>query len=92
MYLNGQGSEARKLELWRRRRTTEAGGPRTPTFDASGLRAISINEASHLYHMPAHFWADRRPIFRAWLASRGLPGDGPKPAEAGVHFSKWPRR
>ena len=63
MYLNGQGATARKLED-RYRRTTEGNGPRTPTFDASGLQAISINEASHVHHMPQHFLRDRRPEFQ----------------------------
>ena len=48
MYLNGQGSTARKLEPDRYRRITEGGGPRHPTFDRAGLRALSINEASHI--------------------------------------------
>ena len=43
------GDGARKLEPDRFRRTTEGNGPRAPTFDASGLQAISINEASHIY-------------------------------------------
>ena len=63
MYLNGQGATARKLEPDRFRRTTEGNGPRAPTFDASGLQAISINEASHIYHMPQHFLRDERPEF-----------------------------
>ena len=53
--------------------TTEGNGPRAPTFDASGLQAISINEASHIYHMPQHFLRDERPEFRDWLRARGLP-------------------
>jgi hypothetical protein len=60
MYLNGQGATARKLELDRFRRTTEGGGPRYPTYDLSGLRALSINEASRLWHMPQHFLEDER--------------------------------
>ena len=45
---------AKKLtpDVWRR--TTEGGGPRQPTHDASGVRAISINEASKTYHLPLH--------------------------------------
>ena len=73
LYLNGQGSQARKLEPDRYRRVTEGGGPRQPTFDASGLRALSINEASHIYHMPQHFVHDQRPEFQEWLRQRGLP-------------------
>ena len=72
LYANGQGATPRKLEdRWRR--TTEGGGPRRPTFDNSGLRALSINEASHLHHVPQHFLLDQRPEMRAWLAARGLP-------------------
>ena len=73
MYLNAQGSTARKLELDRDRRTTEGGGPRMPTFDLSGLAAISINAASFMYHMPQHFVTDTRPEMLAWLEARGLP-------------------
>ena len=73
MYMNAQGATARKLEPDRWRRTTEGGGPRKPTFDADGLRALSINEASHIHHMPRHFQDDHRPEMRAWLQMRGLP-------------------
>ena len=41
VYLNGQGATAHKLEPDRLRRPTEGNGPRAPTFDASGLQAIS---------------------------------------------------
>lgn len=91
MYLNGQGATARKLEPDRFRRTTEGNGPRAPTFDASGLQAISINEASHIYHMPQHFLRDERPEFRAWLRARGLPAPSPSPASATSKFTKWPK-
>ena len=73
MYLNAQGSTARKLELDRDRRTTEGGGPRMPTYDLSGLAAISINAASFIFHMPQHFVSDTRPEMLAWLRARGLP-------------------
>ncbi len=87
MYINGQGSTARKLEPDRFRRTTEGGGPRKPTFDSAGLQAISINDASRIHHMPAHFWRDSRPEFLEWLAARGLPpSDG---ANMDTLFSKW---
>ena len=49
-YYNGQGAIARKLEPDRFRRSTEGGGARVPTFDASGLQAIAINAASHIHH------------------------------------------
>ena len=91
MYLNGQGATARKLEPDRFRRTTEGNGPRAPTFDASGLQAISINEASHIYHMPQHFLRDERPEFRDWLRARGLPAPSPSPASATSRFTKWPK-
>ena len=77
MYANGQGATSRKLEPDRWRRTTEGGGPRKPTFDASGLRALSINEASHIHHMPQHFVHDSRPEMLVWLAARRLPRDAP---------------
>ena len=68
-YLLGKGAAQRKLELDRWRETTEGGGPRTPTFDASGVQAISLNDASRLYYMPAHFKLEvaQRPDFAAWL-------------------------
>ena len=91
MYLNGQGATARKLEPDRFRRTTEGNGPRAPTFDASGLQAISINEASHVHHVPQHFLRDHRPEFRAWLQARGLPAPAPPPATSTSRFTKWPK-
>lgn len=96
IYLNGQGATARKLEATRFRRTLEGGGPRQPVFDSAGLRAISLNEASRVYHMPAHFTSDRRPEFREWLARRGLPAPRREPAAAdgapsAYKFSKWPK-
>ena len=72
IYLNGQGATARKLEPDRYRRTTEGGGPRQPTFDESGLQALSINTASHLPHVPLHFASDDRPEMHEWLRRRGL--------------------
>ena len=90
MYLNGQGAMARKLEPDRSRRTSEGNGPRPPTFDASGLQAISINEASHIYRMPQHCLRYERPEFRDWLRARGLPAPSPSPASATSRFTKWP--
>ena len=95
MYLNGQGATARKLEPDRFRRTTEGGGPRRDVFDGDGLRALSINEASHLPHFPRYFQLDERPEFRAWLEARGLPRDmgeeplGSRPNEQPT--SKYPK-
>ena len=87
MYLNGQGATARKLEPDRFRRTTEGGGPRKATFDSAGLQAISINDASRIHHMPAHFLRDLRPEFLQWLADRGLPPS--EGANMNRLFSKW---
>lgn len=69
VYLNGQGAVARKLEPDRFRRSTEGGGPRKETVDASGLRAISINEAARTPHIPQYFKTDKRPEFQRWLAT-----------------------
>lgn len=88
MYLNAQGSTARKLEPDRHRRTTEGGGPRMPTLDLSGLAAISINAASFMYHMPQHFISDQRPEMLAWLRARGLPPP-PDVDELLRAISKW---
>ena len=92
MYLNGQGATARKLEPDRWRRTTEGGGPRQATFDAGGVRALSLNEAARVYHMPEHFLSDQRPEFLSWLRQRGLPRANPIPPSDGrKHPTKWPK-
>jgi hypothetical protein len=72
-YYNGQGSTARKHEVGRDRRTTEGGAPRRETWDRDGLRVLSINDASKLYHTPLHFHLDSRPVMVEWMASRSLP-------------------
>jgi integrase len=91
MYLNGQGATARKLEPDRWRRTTEGGGPRQATFDAGGIRALSLNEAARIYHMPEHFVSDHRESFLEWLRRRGLPRDDPIPPSDGRRRpTKWP--
>ena len=91
MYFNGQGAVPRKLEPDRYRRSTEGGGPRRPTVDASGLQALSINEASHIHHMPRHFLSDSRPEFRAWLSERGLPAARDVQTADGERATKWPK-
>ena len=92
MYLNGQGATARKLEPDRWRRTTEGGGPRQATFDSGGVRALSLNEAARIYHMPEHFLSDQRPEFLSWLRQRGLPRANPIPPSDGrKHPTKWPK-
>ena len=73
IYFNSQGSTARKLEPDRDRRTTEGGGPRQDTWDSAGIKVLSINEASRIYHVPEHYWRDTRLEFRKWMASRHLP-------------------
>jgi hypothetical protein len=87
MYLNGQGAACRKLST-RYRRTTECGGPRKPTFDETGLAAISINDASVTAHFPAWFASHaHEPAWIEWLtakrlldpANRNVPT--PQPAE-----------
>ena len=72
IYFNGQGAQSRKLEE-RYRRTTECGGPRKPCFDSTGLRALSLNEASLIHHLP-QWYVDRRdePAMHAWLDAKGL--------------------
>ena len=93
-YWNGRGAAARKLEPDRWRETTEGGGPRTLVVDASGLRAISINDASRVHHMPRHYVvaAAERPEFAAWLQARGLPrADEPLSKSPHRRYSKWPK-
>ena len=87
-YLNGQGATARKLEPWRFRRTTEGGGPRRETFDETGLRAWSINDASKVYHLPRHLRDSPRDDVRRWVRNRGLltPPEERPPLTRG---SKW---
>ena len=95
LYFNAQGSTARKLEPDRDRRTTEGGGPRKETFDRSGLRVISINDASKTYHVPKHFLGDDRPEMREWMSSRGLPPTPEQLAELQTPWSrgtKWERQ
>jgi len=71
IYLNGQGATARKLET-RYRRTTECGGPRRPTLDGSGLRALSINEAASVRHMPAWYKHRHDPPWLKYMQEREL--------------------
>ena len=69
LYCNGRGATPRKLEdRWRP--TVEGGGPRKPTWDLDGIRALSLNEASRTYHMPQHFLKDTRPEMLAWMRAR----------------------
>ena len=91
MYLNGQGATSRKLEPDRFRRTTEGGGPRTEVFDSDGVRALSINEASRIYHFPVHFANDTRPEMLSWLRARSLPHSRPLSVEEVKLQSKWPK-
>ena len=89
-YFNAQGSTIRKLEPERRRRTTEGGGPRRDTWDRSGLKVITLNEASKSFHVPRHYAQDDRPEFHEWMRSRHLP---PTPDDLAFleanHGSKW---
>jgi hypothetical protein len=87
MYLNGQGAACRKLST-RYRRTTECGGPRKPTFDETGLAAISINDASVTAHFPAWFKThETEPAWADWLKAKDLQNPDrrgiatPQPAE-----------
>lgn len=102
MYCNGQGSVARKLEPDRFRRSTEGGGPRHLTVDASAFQAISINEASRVPHIPKYFLDDEREESRDWLSRRGLlevrmdaragrPMAWETSDAEGRRRSKWPR-
>ena len=92
IYFNAQGSQARKLEVDRPRRTTEGGGPRNVVRDRCGVVAWSLNDASRQYHMPVHFVADRRPEMLIWLEERGLPADAAAEALVARLGSKWHRQ
>ena len=99
-YLTGQGSQARKLEPSRHRRTTEAGAPHGAVHDSEGLRALSLNLASKLRHTPRHFIeragqgnATARARYAEWLDSKGLPeaeGVPPLSFEVRARVSKFP--
>ena len=71
IYVNGQGATSRKMED-RYRRTTECGGPRRPTFDGSKLRALSLNEASSVRHMPAWYKFRHDAPWQKYLRERAL--------------------
>ena len=72
MYFNGQGAAARKLSE-RYRRTTECGGPRKPTYDETGLAAISINDATATQHFPEWFRLRQgEAVWEEWLLAKGL--------------------
>ena len=93
-YYNARGATPRKLEdRWRG--TVEGGGPRKPTWDLSGLRVLSLNEASKAYHMPQHFLTDTRPQMTEWLLGRGLPATAEQQAELLLPWrrgTKWERQ
>ena len=93
-YYNARGATPRKLEdRWRG--TVEGGGPRKPTWDSSGLRVLSLNEASKAYHVPQHFLMDTRPQMRDWLLGRGLPATAEQQAELLLPWrrgTKWERQ
>ena len=93
MYLNGQGSTPRKYEPGRDRRTTEGGGPRKETFDASGLAAWSINAAARAYHLPRHLaemLTSSSSTVQDWLRAKGLPRTPQQLEEDLLLRSKWP--
>lgn len=72
LYSLGEGAVPRKLEdRWRR--CEECGAPRKPICDSSGLRALSLNEASKIHHFQLHFATDTRPEWLSYLRLRGLP-------------------
>ena len=85
IYVNGQGATSRKMED-RYRRTTECGGPRRPTFDGSGLRALSLNEASRVRHMPSWYQHRFDPPWQKYLQERELD----KPLEWGMPSQRPP--
>ena len=93
-YYNARGATPRKLEdRWRG--TVEGGGPRKPTWDSSGLRVLSLNEASRTYHMPQHFLSDARPQMTEWLRGRGLPASQEQIDELSLPWrrgTKWERQ
>jgi hypothetical protein len=71
IYINGQGATSRKMED-RYRRTTECGGPRRPCYDGSELRALSLNEAASVRHMPAWYKFRHDPPWLKYLQEREL--------------------
>ena len=61
IYFNAQGSTLRKLQPDRDRRTTEGEAPRNEMYDSSGLKVISINNASRTFHVTQHYLSDQLP-------------------------------
>lgn len=89
MYSLGEGCVPRKLEN-RWRRCEEGGGPRKETFDSDGVRALSLNEASRIHHLPRHFATDQRPEWLSYLRSRNLPAtEAQHAAVASNRGTKW---
>ena len=70
----------------------EGGGPRKPTWDLSGLRVLSLNEASRAYHMPQHFLSDSRPQMAEWLHNRRLPATAEQQAELLLPWRRGTKR
>ena len=92
MYSLGEGAQPRKLEA-RWRRCEEGGAPRKDTFDESGLRALSLNEASRLHHFPQHFALDYRPEWLDYLRRRQLPATAEQHAAVLANRgTKWERQ
>ena len=88
----GEGCVPRKHEN-RWRRSEEGGAPRKECFDMGGLRALSLNEASRVYHFPQHYALDRRPEWLAYLAARRLPATPEMHAAAVANRgTKWMRQ
>lgn len=92
MYSLGEGCVPRKLEC-RWRRCEEGGGPRHETFDSDGVRALSLNEASRIYHFPQHYATDTRTAWLHYLQRRRLPADPERVAAAVANRgTKWHRQ
>ena len=92
LYCLGEGAQPRKLEdRWRR--CEEGGAPRHEVCDESGLRALSLNEASMTHHFPQHFAADTRPEWLDYLAKRHLPPTAEMVAAVAANRgTKWERQ
>ena len=91
MYSLAQSAVPRALEQ-RWRRCEEGGAPRKECFDAEGLRALSINEASRVHHFPVHYAEDTRPEWLEYLRMRRLPATEAMHDEVAANRgTKWER-
>ena len=81
----GQGSRVKKLGSNKYRRTSDFSAPHKPLYDATGQRAVPINEASKSYAMPNWLLQSPRAEVAEWARRKyehvplGAAGEEPSP-------------